>query len=65
MRRLKSLQPDLFKTSPLYELPSPKRRMAVELLKMLLAEVMMKPTAAPSANNGRDNQEFENEQDHR
>jgi hypothetical protein len=37
--------------------------MAVELLKMLLAEVMMF-VAAPRANDGRDHQELDNEQDH-
>jgi hypothetical protein len=63
MRRLRSSQPDLFKISPPYELPSPQRRMAVELLKMLLAEVMMF-VAAPRANDGRDHQELDNEQDH-
>jgi len=39
MKRLRTSQPDLFKTS--LELPSPQRRTAVEMLKILLVEVMM------------------------
>ena len=41
MRRVRPSQPDLFKTVPAYELPSSQRTIAVELLKVLLAEVMM------------------------
>jgi hypothetical protein len=65
MKRLRSSQPDLFKTSPPQELPSQQRRMAVELLKMLLAEVMMISTAAPNTSDDRDNGELGDEQDHR
>ena len=64
MKRMRSSQPDLFTTSPPYELPSAQRRMAMDLLKTLLAEVIMMPADAPSANNNRDNQELGNEQDH-
>jgi hypothetical protein len=39
--------------------------MAVELLKMLLAEVMMISTAAPNTSDDRDNGELGDEQDHR
>ena len=56
-------QPDLFKTPPPYELPSPQRTIAVELLKVLLAEVMM--PAAQVGNDGMDDRELDNEQDHR
>jgi len=65
MKRLRSSLPDLFKTSAAYELPSAQRRMAVELLTTLLAEVMMMSTNAPNTNDSRDNQELGNEQDHR
>ena len=64
MKRLRSSQPDLFKTSPPYEIPSAQRRMAVELLKTLLAEVIMPSTDAPNPNESRDNQELGDEQDH-
>jgi len=64
MKPLRPLLPDLFKTSPPDELPPPQRKMAVELLKALLAEVMMMAAGAPSANYDRDNQELGNEQDH-
>jgi hypothetical protein len=37
----------------------------VELLRTLLAEVMMMSTNAPNTNDSRDNQEGGNEQDHR
>ena len=62
MRRVRRSQPDLFKTLPAYELPSPQRTMAVELLKVLLAEVMT--SAAQVGNDGMDDQELGNEQDH-
>ena len=62
MRRVRPSQPDLFKTPPMYELPSPQRTIAVELLKVLLAEVMM--SAAQVGNDGMDDQELDNEQDH-
>ena len=61
MRRVRPAQPDLFKTPP-QELPSPQRTIAVELLKVLLAEVMM--SAAQVENDGMDDQELDNEQDH-
>jgi hypothetical protein len=38
--------------------------MAVELLKTLLAEVIMPSTDAPNPNESRDNQELGDEQDH-
>ena len=63
MRRVRPSQPDLFKTVPAYELPSSQRTIAVELLKVLLAEVMM--SAAQVGNDGMDDQELGNEQDHR
>ena len=53
MKRLRSPQPDLFKASPPYELPPQQRRLAVDLLKVLLAEVMMMSAAAPNANDDR------------
>jgi hypothetical protein len=62
MRRVRPSQPDLFKTLPPYELPSPQRTIAVELLKVLLAEVMM--SAAQVGNDSMDDQELDNEQDH-
>jgi hypothetical protein len=64
MKRLRSPQPDLFKTSPAYEIPSAQRRMAVELLKTLLAEAITPATDAPNPNESSDNQELGDEQDH-
>ena len=66
MRRVRPSQPDLFKTLPTYEVPSSQRTIAVELLKVLLAEVMMSIARVGQArNDGRDDQELGNEQDHR
>jgi len=66
MRRLRPSQPDLFNTLPTYQLPSPQRATAVELLKVLLAEVMMSAAQVGRAgNDGMDDQELGNEQDHR
>ena len=66
MRRVRPSQPDLFKTLPTYELPSPQRTTAVELLKVLLAEVMMSAVQVGRVrNDGMDDQELGNEQDHR
>jgi hypothetical protein len=62
MRRVRPSQPDLFKTPPPHELPSPERTIAVELLKVLLAEVMM--STAQVGNDGMDDRELDNEQDH-
>ena len=62
MRRVRPSQPDLFKTPPPYELPSPQRTTAVELLKVLLEEVMM--STAQVGNDGMDDRELDNEQDH-
>lgn len=62
MRRVRPSQPDLFKTPPPYELPSPQRTIAMELLKVLLAEVMM--STAQVGNDGMDDRELDNEQDH-
>ena len=62
MRRVSPSQPDLFKTPPPYELPSPQRTIAVELLKVLLAEVII--SAAQLGNDGMDDQELDNEHDH-
>jgi hypothetical protein len=62
MRRVRPSQPDLFKTPPPYELPSPQRTIAVELLKVLLAEVII--SAAQLGNDGMDDQELDNEHDH-
>ena len=65
MRRVRPSQADLFKTSP-QELPSPQRTIAVELLKLLLAEVMMSAVQVGQVgNDGMDGQELDNEQDHR
>ena len=64
MKRLRTSKPDLFKTSR-YELPSPQRRTAVEMLKMLLVEVMKTPIAASNTNDERDNLERGDDQDHR
>jgi len=64
MKRLRTSQPDLFKTSP-YELPSPQRRTAVEMLKMLLVEVSTVPIAASNTSDDRDNRELGDDQDHR
>ena len=63
MKRLRTSQPDLFKTS--LELPSPQRRTAVEMLKILLVEVMMMSTAASNTSDDRCNRELGDEQDHR
>jgi hypothetical protein len=49
----------MFKTLPPCELPPPQRTMAVELLKVLLAEVMM--SAVQAGNGGMDDQELDNE----
>jgi hypothetical protein len=62
MRRVRPSQPDLFKRPPPYELPSPQRTIAVELLKVLLAEVII--SAAQLGNDGMDDQELDNEHDH-
>ena len=59
MRRVRPSQPDLFKTLPTYELRLPQRTTAVELLKVLLAEVMM--SAAQVGDDGMDDQELDNE----
>lgn len=64
MKRLRTSKPDLFKTSR-YELPSPQRRTAVDMLKMLLVEVMMMPIAASNTSDGRANRELGDDQDHR
>ena len=65
MRRVRPSQADLFKTPP-QELPSPQRTIAVELLKVLLAEVMMSAAQVGRVgNDGKDGQELGNEQDHR
>ena len=64
MKRLQTSNPDLFKTLR-YELPSPQRRMAVEMLKMLLVEVMMMPIAASNTSDDRVNWELGDDQDHR
>ena len=64
MKRLRTSQPNLFKTSP-YELPSTQRRAAVEILKMLLVEVMMMSIAASNTSDDRDNREIGDDQDHR
>ena len=63
MKRLRTSQPDLFKTSP-YELPSPQRRTAVEMLKILLVEVITMSTAASKTSDDRYTRELGNEQDH-
>jgi len=66
MRRVRPSQPDLFKTVPAYDLPSSQRTIAVELLKVLLAEVMMSVARVGQAgNDGMDDWELGNEQDHR
>jgi hypothetical protein len=62
MRRVRPSQPDLFKTPTPHELRSPERTIAVELLKVLLAEVMM--STAQVGNDGMDDRELDNEQDH-
>jgi hypothetical protein len=50
---------------PAYELPSSQRTIAVELLKVLLAEVMMSVARVGQAgNDSMDDQELDNEQDH-
>jgi hypothetical protein len=59
MRQVRPSQPDMFKTLPPCELPPPQRTMAVELLKVLLAEVMM--SAVQAGNGGMDDQELDNE----
>ena len=64
MERLRTSQPDLFKTSP-YEVPSPQRRTAVEMLKMLLVEVSTVPIAASNTSDDRCNRELGDEQGHR
>ena len=66
MRRARPSQPDLFKTLPARQLPSSQRTTAVELLKALLAEVMMSVAQAGRVgNDGMDDRELGNEQDHR
>ena len=66
MRRVRPSQPDLFKTLPAYELPSPHRTIAVELLKVLLAEVTMSAAQVGQVgNDGMDGQELGDEQNHR
>jgi hypothetical protein len=66
MRRARPSQPDLFKTLPAYELPSSQRTTAVELLKALLAEVMISVAQAGRVgNDGMVDRELGNEQGHR
>ena len=66
MRRVRPSQPDLFKTVPAYELPSSQRTIAVELLKVLLAEMVISaPQARQVGNGAMDDRELGNEQDHR
>jgi hypothetical protein len=66
MRRARPSQPDLFKTLPAYQLPSSQRTIAVELLKVLLAEVMISVAQVGRVgNDGMDDRELGNEQDHR
>jgi hypothetical protein len=69
MRPWKLSKPDLFKKP--YELPSPQRTIAVELLKALLIEAMSTtkiataPSAVAAGNNGADHGEAtDDEQDH-
>jgi hypothetical protein len=65
MRRVRPSQPDLFKTPP-HQLPSPQRTTAVELLKVLLAEMVISvPQAKQVGNDAMDDRELGNEQDHR
>jgi hypothetical protein len=59
MRQVSPSQPDMFKTLPPCELPSPKRTLAVELLTALLAEVVV--SAVQGGNGGMDDQELNNE----
>src|SRR5262249_33579838 len=63
MKRLRTPNPDLFKTSR-YELPSPQQKTAVEMLKMLLVEVMMMPIAASNTSDESDNRELSDAQHH-
>ena len=66
MRRARPSQPDLFKTLPACELPSSRRSTAVELLKVLLAEVMTSVARVGRVgHDGMDDRELGNEQDHR
>jgi hypothetical protein len=66
MRRARPSQPDLFKTLPAYELQSSQRTTAVELLKALLAEVMISVAQAGRVgNDGMVDRELGNEQGHR
>ena len=67
MRRARPSQPDLFKTPPAQELPSSQRTIAVQLLKVLLAEVMISVVAQVGrvGNDGMDDRELGNEQNHR
>jgi hypothetical protein len=66
MRRARPSQPDLFKTLPAYQLPSSQRTIAVELLKVLLAEGMTSVARGGQVGSGgMDNRELGNEQDHR
>jgi len=62
MRRWTPPQPDLFKARPPHELPPPQRTIAVELLKVLLADVM---SADAAGSDGTDDQEVGDDQDHR
>ena len=66
MRRAIPSQPDLFKTPPTHELPPLQRTIAVELLKVLLAEMVISvPQARQVGNDATGDRELGNEQDHR
>ena len=66
MRRARPSQLDLFKTLATHELPPSQRTIAVELLKVLLAEVMKSVAQVGRVgNDGMDDRELGNEQDHR
>jgi len=66
MRRARPSQPDLFKMLPAHELPSSQRTTAVELLKALLAEVMISVAQVGRVgNDGTVDRELGNEQGHR
>ena len=64
MKRLRTSQPDLFKSLP-YELPSPQRRTAVEMLKILLVEAIMMSRVASNTSDDRCNRGLGDGQDHR
>lgn len=61
MRRWTPSQLDLFETRLPCELPIPQRSIAVELLKVLLADVM---SAGEAACDGLDDQGIGDDQDH-